>query len=223
VRVCKKTLTFQLNLLRKILGVEDYALGVWLATNSEVKALNEKHRGISKATDILSFPLDKVKPGELPRRDLGLARFSKIVTEDAPPTPPHPELGDIVLGMPYVKRYCAKNELLMEQHVPLLLTHGLCHLLGHDHETNSDHAVMQAREDEILVNFWVELALHAERTGKQESVCFPDELPEQQSEVEEIFQLGELELREYEELQAAEKAPQKKQRKPSKKVKSKGN
>jgi hypothetical protein len=26
VRVCKRTLTFQLNLLRKILGVEDYAL-----------------------------------------------------------------------------------------------------------------------------------------------------------------------------------------------------
>ena len=50
---------------------------------------------------------------------------------------------------------------------------------------------MNHREDEVLVNFWVELALHAERT-KQESVCFPDELPEKQAEVEEIFKLGEV-------------------------------
>uniref|UniRef100_A0A7S0QYM9 Uncharacterized protein n=1 Tax=Pyramimonas obovata TaxID=1411642 RepID=A0A7S0QYM9_9CHLO len=215
VRVCEKTLKFQVNLLRKFLGVEDYALGLWLATNQEIKELNLQYRGKSKVTDVLSFPLNKVRPGELPPRDFGMGFLPKVRSEDTPPVP-HPELGDVVLGMPYIKRYCVKNEVLMEQHTPLLIAHGLCHLLGYDHETDEEHMVMQAKEDEVLVNFWVELALHAERMklAPEESVCFPDELPAKQAELEACFEQGEVDIQLLEELEAVERE-QKKQRKHS--------
>jgi hypothetical protein len=38
---------------------------------------------------------------------------------------------------------------LLDQ-LDVLLTHGLVHLLGYDHETEEEHAVMAAREEGIL-------------------------------------------------------------------------
>lgn len=38
----------------------------------------------------------------------------------------------------------------LEERLPLLLIHGLLHLLGHDHEKRKDWVVMTRREEEVL-------------------------------------------------------------------------
>lgn len=41
----------------------------------------------------------------------------------------------------------------LEERLPLLLIHGLLHLLGHDHETPSEWQRMTQREDEVLAEY----------------------------------------------------------------------
>lgn len=59
------------------------------------------------------------------------------------------DLGDIIIAAPYVTRYCAQHSLSLPAHYCRLLAHGLTHLLGHDHETEEEHAAMAAREEPI--------------------------------------------------------------------------
>lgn len=42
-------------------------------------------------------------------------------------------LGDVVLGMPEIKEECEGARL--EHQLPVIVTHGLCHLLGYKHNT----------------------------------------------------------------------------------------
>jgi len=79
-------------------------------------------------TDVLSFPMDELSEG------------------DAEPG----MLGDIVL-CPVVaaeQAQAAGHSALAE--FELLLTHGMLHLLGHDHEEEEEHRVMFARQDELV-------------------------------------------------------------------------
>lgn len=43
-----------------------------------------------------------------------------------------------------------------QERLPLLVLHGLLHLVGYDHETEKDWEVMTAKEDEILAKLLVE-------------------------------------------------------------------
>ena len=60
------------------------------------------------------------------------------------------ELGDIVISIPYVNQQCYKNNWKLKHRLPVLITHGVCHLIGYDHETNKDYALMQEKEKNIL-------------------------------------------------------------------------
>jgi ssRNA-specific RNase YbeY (16S rRNA maturation enzyme) len=40
---------------------------------------------------------------------------------------------------------CEKNNYLMEDHIPLLINHGMWHCLGYDHETDEDYEVMKKK------------------------------------------------------------------------------
>lgn len=61
----------------------------------------------------------------------------------------------------------------VEERLPLLLIHGILHLLGHDHETDEDWQLMTTRENYVMEQFYrrytQESVLKSERsklTGK---------------------------------------------------------
>ena len=75
------------------------------------------------------------------------------------------DLGDLVLGVEYLQRWTTNNaatssrsfelsgahaEVTWQQRLPVIIAHGLAHLLGHTHEDDTDHAQMQACEQELL-------------------------------------------------------------------------
>ena len=85
-------------------------------------------------------------------------------------------LGDIVIAPGYVKSACDHDRVLnmkgklnrvkekgcyremgnvftVEERIPLLLIHGLLHLLGHDHESDIQWLLMTNRELEVLHEF----------------------------------------------------------------------
>ena len=42
-------------------------------------------------------------------------------------------LGDIILGVPVIEEVCRCEGVRMVERLPVIITHGLCHLIGHRH------------------------------------------------------------------------------------------
>jgi len=83
-------------------------------------------------TDVLSFPMDELRP-------------SPIGQEPEPGV-----LGDIVLCPQFVLAQAAERGHTLDEELALLLTHGLLHLIGHDHATVEEYDAMFALQDDLL-------------------------------------------------------------------------
>lgn len=129
-----------------------YRLALLFCGNKYITKLNEKDRKKKGPTDILSYPmyspdmehnfaLDSNFSDEVAQL---LTNEHKILMEE------EKYLGEMVLSQPYVLEYCKENNVSVNHHMALLLTHGVLHLLGYDHEDDEDHKVMKAKEEEIL-------------------------------------------------------------------------
>jgi probable rRNA maturation factor len=102
-------------------GVHDGHVAVEIVDSSRIAQLNGEHRGKSTPTDVLSFPIDGVS-----------VRGDTVAGGGGVPV----ELGDIVI--------CPEHTA----DVPEAVVHGMLHLLGMDHETDSGE--MLALQAEIL-------------------------------------------------------------------------
>lgn len=47
-------------------------------------------------------------------------------------------LGDVVLGVPVIAGACECDGVRLVDHLPVLVTHGLCHLIGHRHDNSEE-------------------------------------------------------------------------------------
>lgn len=123
------------SLLARVLdgeGVEAGAgLSIDIAGDDWLHQLNRDHRGVDGPTDVLSFAAEE---GEAFPLAPGQARY----------------LGDIAVSVETVRRNAAQAGLTTTQEIDHVLTHGLLHLLGHDHETDAEEAAMRAREEGYL-------------------------------------------------------------------------
>lgn len=106
-----------------------HELSLILCDSPWIRQVNRKWRGIDRPTDVLSFPLHELRPGQ---------------------TPPAGAVGDIVICLPVLRREARRLDVDAVSHMRLLLVHGLLHLLGHDHDIPSHKARMQRRERELL-------------------------------------------------------------------------
>jgi len=86
-------------------------------------------------TDVLSFPMDELRPG----------------TPDEP-TPPG-LLGDIVVCPSVAARQAATAGHSAEEEMLLLTTHGILHLLGYDHVEPEEEKEMFALQRRLLLTF----------------------------------------------------------------------
>ncbi|CAB4386013.1 zincin [Rhizophagus irregularis] len=127
--------------IKQILNYTEYSrwdLGVFFV-GDEIKELNLRYRNINKVTDILSFPFHQaIKPGKLP----------------TPLTSEHKNLGDMIISLPYIIKWCKEHDENVKKRLPVLYTHGICHLIGYDHEDDEGYEMMNKKEQEILKKFW---------------------------------------------------------------------
>jgi probable rRNA maturation factor len=105
-----------------------------LCDDSAIRALNREYRDKDEPTDVLSFPQE-----EGPPMPLGFA------DEEIPHT-----LGDVILSVDTARRQAGEHGRTLQEEVEALLTHGVLHLLGYDHEEPDEREVMRARENEFL-------------------------------------------------------------------------
>ncbi len=73
----------------------------------------------------------------------------------APPPGAPVLLGDVVLAFETVAREAAEQRKPLADHLRHLVVHGVLHLLGFDHESDAEAAIMEARETEILARLGV--------------------------------------------------------------------
>ena len=107
-------------------------LSILLVDEATMSAYHEKYLGEPGPTDVLSFPMDELRPptdGEEP--SMGL-------------------LGDIVLCPAVADRQARENQRSTKEETEYLLVHGLLHLLGYDHATAEEQAEMFGLTDKII-------------------------------------------------------------------------
>jgi probable rRNA maturation factor len=110
-------------------------LSITIVRDQEMARLNADALGIKAPTDVLSFPLDEMQPGLPPPFLI-----------DGPPR----LLGDIVVAPDYIRRQAEELDVSFQDEVALMITHGVLHLLGYDHQTDPEAEAMEHRERIIL-------------------------------------------------------------------------
>ncbi len=101
----------------------------------EMSSYNERFLNRTGPTDVLAFPVEDLLPGVAP---------------DADPTGPPLMIGDVIIAPAYVKRQSIELEVGFDDEMALMVTHGILHLMGYDHQVDEDASAMEGRETEIL-------------------------------------------------------------------------
>jgi len=132
-------------ILRK-LGYLKSEISILFIDDIEMRILNKRYRGKDKPTDVLSFPQIEIGKGR------GRGKGEKNTREYSLPSPlPIPVLGDVVISLETAKRQAKERGHPFIREVLILLTHGILHLLGYDHEGDRKKGVeMRRKEKEII-------------------------------------------------------------------------
>jgi probable rRNA maturation factor len=107
-------------------------LSVLLVDSDAMAALHVQWMDEAGPTDVLSFPMDELRPG----------------TDDREPEPGL--LGDVVICPQVAAEQAAKNGHPPEQELHLLCTHGILHLLGYDHAEPDEEKQMFDLQRDLL-------------------------------------------------------------------------
>ncbi len=103
-------------------------ISVLLCDDKTIAGLNRKYCRKNEATDVLSFEQERFAGGG----------------------PGGRLLGDIVISIETAERNCGGDRPLIRREIDMLFCHGLLHLLGYDHRTRAERAVMQRKQGAYL-------------------------------------------------------------------------
>ena len=117
-----------INKKNKLFKKKKLICSLLLSENKEIKRLNKKFRKKNKSTDVLSFPF--YQKNELAKK---IKREKEIY------------IGDIIVSIGKIKNKNNINQFKSE--LNKLWIHGLLHLFGHDHKSNTEYLKMQKLEN----------------------------------------------------------------------------
>lgn len=103
-------------------GIEG-ELSIVLADDAGIQQLNRDWRSKDQPTDVLSFPQDGAEG---------------------------PLLGDIVISVQTAARQAAELGHDLDRELQVLVVHGICHLVGHDHHAPDEAQAMREAETRML-------------------------------------------------------------------------
>lgn len=114
------------------------AMSVTFVRNPEIKEINQKYRGVDRATDVISFAVNDDEDEKL---------FAQLEGED------ELDLGDLFVSLDKVDEQALFLNHSTDRELAYLLVHGFLHLNGYDHETEADEAKMFGLQERILTNY----------------------------------------------------------------------
>ena len=113
----------------------DADVAISLVDEAAMTVLHEKWMDLPGPTDVMSFPMDELRPG----------RDGVDPTEGV--------LGDIVLCPSVAERQAREAGHAPVEELLLLTTHGLLHLLGFDHAEPDEKQEMFELQRQLLLTF----------------------------------------------------------------------
>ena len=128
-------------------------INVLVTDDATIHRINRTTRGIDRATDVLSFPMFTLTPGEFPQDVSGMLD----------PQSGCVPLGDMVISLERARAQAAEYGHSLRRETGYLTVHSVLHLLGYDHlDEGEDKRRMRAREEAIMA----EVALPRRQDGR---------------------------------------------------------
>ena len=123
----------------------EISVNLVITDNEEIRKVNAEFRLIDAPTDVLSFPMvDYPSP----------ASFDFLETEEGDdcfnPDSGELMLGDIVISVARARAQAEEYGHSLRREFAFLVAHSMLHLLGYDHMTPEEAAVMEAKQEEVL-------------------------------------------------------------------------
>jgi probable rRNA maturation factor len=121
-------------LLREILGLDRFELGIHLVASSEMSSVNQTFLGHVGPTDVITFDYVETKPR----------------SQRAPPGPPPFLHGEIFICVEEAIRQAKAFRTSWQKELARYLVHGVLHLCGFDDRRASARRRMKRKEDAAL-------------------------------------------------------------------------
>lgn len=142
VRVPMRELAKFLARARRALRLPAGSFTVCLVTNAQIARWNRAYRGKRGPTDVLSFPVETKQAGPRTQRaqrtrqtrkpalllSFGFARSPDLSAS---------YLGDIAIAPAVARRNARRFGRTFAEEMHILILHGMLHLMGYDHETDT--------------------------------------------------------------------------------------
>jgi probable rRNA maturation factor len=119
--------SFCLEVLDK-LKIKNWEISIMLCDDIIIQELNHKYRSKNEPTDVLSFNQDLESVGDI------------IYA------------GDIIVSLERIKHHSEIFNVVIDEELKRVLIHGILHLNGMDHQTNSMNEKMLQIQEEILIS-----------------------------------------------------------------------
>ena len=115
-------------------------INILVTNDNGIRAINQASRGIDKATDVLSFPMFQLEPGNPPQN------WDDYLDPETNLCP----LGDMAISFERAVAQAKEFGHSTRREVGYLTIHSMLHLLGYDHlDEGPQKAQMRAREEVI--------------------------------------------------------------------------
>ena len=115
-------------------------INVFVTNDNGIQAINKASRNIDKATDVLSFPMFQLEPGQLPE---DWEEYLDPETDMCP-------LGDMAISLERAIAQAKEYGHSTRREIGYLTIHSMLHLLGYDHlDEGPMKAQMRQREEAI--------------------------------------------------------------------------
>jgi probable rRNA maturation factor len=134
-RELQKTITAVVNAIAQLRQLPRKSeVSILLVDNKYIQNLNMIYRAQNRVTDVLSFALNELAEDEPEYDSTGELNV----------------LGDIVVSLEQAQAQSEEYGHSMSRELGFLVAHGMLHLLGFDHATESEEQVMRELEEKIL-------------------------------------------------------------------------
>lgn len=117
--------------------VQNVELNILLVEEPESEELHIRWLGELGPTDVMSFPIDEIRPGDEKRLPDGMRAI----------------LGDVVICPSVALKQATAAGHSLTRELFVLLAHGVLHLLGYDHQSEGERKIMFGLQERLVEEF----------------------------------------------------------------------
>ena len=125
-------------------GVTGVSACLHFVGDERIHEINRQTRGVDRPTDVLSFPTVNYPAGRV------AADCPKLLRREVDPETGLCMLGDVFLSIPRAREQAQTYGHSVQREMGYLTAHAMLHLMGYDHETEEERAVMREKEEAVM-------------------------------------------------------------------------